>query len=221
MRQQPPAELQPVDDRAPVGLGRQIVRMHRRRRRRVGDFSLMLAAAFRTQLVDDHREAGPFVQPLRGPVGAEDRRSTNCMSGVASSGRVRANRPPGAAAIVSGPRAEQRVFQPGFSIFQRLSMMSLTVIGKRHLQLDAAPVVVLQALRRRPAGRARTAMPCAARCCGRADARQQQKLRRVDRAAAQDHLARARARCAARRPGGTRRRSRACRRTAPARPAHR
>ena len=82
-------------------------------------------------------------------------------------------------------------------------MMSLTVIGSGTAQtmrrLSSGP-----ACPGRPrAGRASTSMPMLRQMRRRPDARQQQKLRRVDRAAAQHHLAPRAHACAARRAGGT------------------
>ena len=73
VRQDLPAQFEPGDDRALVGLGREIIRVDRRRIERVGAAQFDLAAAFRPQLIGDHRKTRPGMQPVLRPVGAERR----------------------------------------------------------------------------------------------------------------------------------------------------
>ena len=78
------------------------------------------------------------MQPVLRPVGAERWRSSNLTSGVASSGRVRANSASRRGDHRQRPVAEQVVFQPGLSLRELLSITSLTVIGKLHFSLIGA-----------------------------------------------------------------------------------
>ena len=182
MRQQPAAKLQPVHDRALVGVGGQVVRVDRRRVGRAGALQLDLAAAVRPQLVDDHRKARPRVQPVLRPVGAErlDRQLDIGRGQFRPGAREQCRR---RGAHRQGAGAEHVVLQPDLQLLQ--IALHHVIDGDRQpaFELERRRIMVLQALphpghvlHHRDAELGQMLL--------RADAGQHQQLRRVDRAAA-------------------------------------
>ena|SRR6516162_9863110 len=103
VRQYLPAEFEPGDNRALVGLGREVIGMNCRRVGRVRTPQFDLTATFRSQLIGDHRKARPGMKPSCGR-SALNGDIEHLMSGEASSGWVRANNAAGELIIASGPR---------------------------------------------------------------------------------------------------------------------
>ena len=162
--------------------------MDRRGVERVGALQLDLAAAFRAQLVGDHRKPGKPVQPILRPLGAERRdRAFNVGRGELGAGareqrRRRADHRQRAA-------VEHVIFEPGLQ-FARIAQ-HYVVDGDRQFaaELYRGRVVVLQTLP--DTGQVmhdRNAEP--GQVLLRPNAGEHQQLRRVDGSAAQDDLAR-------------------------------
>ena len=206
--------LQRGDHRLLVDARRQVVRLHRRRDSRVGRLDPEPAAAFRPARDRDQRSrpgTGASAAPGLSKLPA---RNWYCTSGEARPSRVFANSPIGAAPIISGAAPPEDVFEAGLRLAQPAARDLVERVGVARLVDDAAAEMVLQVFAD-PGERVhdRDAMLAAA-VRGRADPRQLQQLRRLQRAAGEQHLAPRAAPAAPRRPGGIRARPRACRRTA-------
>ena len=173
------SSLQPVDDGLLVGRRRQVVRVDCRRVGRVGASQLDLAAAFRPQLIDDRREPRPRCSPscgrsaLNGEHRAFDVGGRELRPGAREQRRGR-----GAHRQRAG--LERVVLQAGLELLQVALHHVVDGDRQRALELERRRVVVLQALP--DAGEIvhdRHAVRRQMR--GRADPRQHQQLRRVDR----------------------------------------
>ena len=180
--------LRPVDDGLLVGRGRQIVRINGGRIGRVGASQLDPAAAFRPQLIDDRGKPRPWMQPVLRPVGAERRaRALDVGRGQLGPGAREQRRRRGPHRQRAG--LEHVVLQPGL----QLSQIALhhVVDGDRQcaFEFERRRIVVLQALPD-PRQMVHDRDPCRHQMLGFADPGQHQQLRRVDRTAAQNDLAR-------------------------------
>ena len=205
---EPAGELQAVDDAAPVGLGGEVVGGDRRL---VGRGPPSAAApcrgsrgrSWQTEAVKpENRCSG---SPGRS---AENSMMWNWMSGVASSGRVRAKIAPWPAPTVSGP-VRNRAATPAPSALLEGAVDAVVERDRLGAAIDRARLeVVLQIVpdARQVVHHLDAVLP---QMLGRADARQLEELRRVDRAGRRARSRAPPARPARRRSGGSARRSRA------------
>ena len=169
------ADLQAIDHGAAIGLGRQIVRIHRGRIGGICRFQSDLAAAFGAKLIDGEPEARPWMQSILQPVGTErGDGNLHIRRGKPFARAHEQRRRAGRHGEWAG--AEQMVLQPDLQLLH--AALHHVVDGDRQaaLQLDRRRVVILQALAdARQMVHHRHAELC--ELILRADAGQQQKLR--------------------------------------------